>query len=78
MLYYFFSLSAIEADMMTISNKLLDEFKAPMDDQNKKELKVHFHSSSYHTIMETVSGLRGVAGHLIKVSYQSKLEYKWL
>ena len=55
--------------MMTISNKLLDEFKAPMDDQSKKELKVHFHSSSYHTIMETVSGLRGVAGHLIKVSY---------
>ena len=79
----FFSLSAIEADLETISSKLLDEFKVfllvfcsytcillfqcPMNEHTVKLLEQHFHSAAYHTIMEVLCGLRGVAGHLIKV-----------
>jgi hypothetical protein len=60
------NLSAIEADLETISSKLLDDFKCSMDPDTVKVLEQQFHNSSYHLIMETVSGLRGVAGHLIR------------
>ena len=38
-----------------------------MDEHTIKILEQQFHNASYHILMETVSGLRGVAGHLIKV-----------
>ena len=41
--------------------------QALMSDTHNSSLRNHFHSAPYSTIMETVSGLRGVAGHLIKV-----------
>ena len=38
-----------------------------MNEHTIKLLEQHFHSAAYHTIMEVLCGLRGVAGHLIKV-----------
>ena len=44
-----------------------------MDENTIKVLEQQFHNSPYHIIMETVSGLRGVAGHLIKVTNDFKI-----
>ena len=38
-----------------------------MDQTTAKNLEIQFHSANYQTIMETISGLRSAAGHLIKV-----------
>ena len=37
-----------------------------VDDTYRKQLEYEFHSASYHTIMEMVTGLRIAVGHLIK------------
>lgn len=47
-----------------------------MDENTIKTLEQQFHNSPYHIIMETVSGLRGVAGHLIKVIVILKIHFK--
>ena len=37
-----------------------------LDDTYRKRLEYEFHSASYHTIMEMVTGLRTAVSHLIK------------
>ena len=42
-----------------------------MDDTTTKSLEIHFHSATYQILMEAISGLRSVAGQLIKVWFVS-------
>ena len=41
--------------------------QVPLEKNLQKRLEYEFHSASYHTIMEVITGLRTVAGHLLKV-----------
>ena len=41
--------------------------QAPLEDNFQKRLEYEFHSASYHTMIEVVTSLRTVAGHLVKV-----------
>ena len=38
-----------------------------LEENFRKRLEYEFHSASYHTILEVVTGLKIVAGHLVKV-----------
>ena len=40
--------------------------QSQLEDTYRKQLEYEFHSAGYHAIMEVVTGLRTVMGHLIK------------
>ena len=50
-----------------IMERLPDNYKLPLEDMVLKQLEYEFHSASYHTLVEIVTGLKNVVGHLIKV-----------
>ena len=40
--------------------------QSQLEDSYRKQIEYEFHSAGYHAIMEVVTGLRTVMGHLIK------------
>ena len=42
--------------------------QATLEETLQKRLECEFHSASYHTLVEVVTGLRIVAEHLVKVT----------
>ena len=60
--------SAVSADELTaIRESLPDELSCVMDNSYRKRMEFEFHSAGYHVMLETTTGLRTVAGHLVKV-----------
>lgn len=49
-----------------MSQRLPDSFKAPLPDLLKKRFEYEFHSANYHLMVEVLTALRTVTGHLIK------------
>ena len=41
--------------------------QVPLEENFQKRLEYEFHRASYHTMIEVVTSLRTVAGHLVKV-----------
>ena len=66
LLYYSVVQSTLDLADMTAS--LPDNYKVPMEDMVLKRFEYEFHSAGYHTLVEVITGLRTVVGHLIKVS----------
>lgn len=63
-----FLCSAISADELTaIHENLPEELKREVDKAFRKRLEFEFHSAGYHVMLETTTGLRTAAGHLVKV-----------
>ena len=60
--------SAVSADELTaIHESLPDELRCVMDNTFRKRMEFEFHSAGYHVMLETTTGLRTAAGHLVKV-----------
>lgn len=53
-------------DLQDTSEHLPDTFKAPLPNPLKKRFEYEFHSAAYHLLMEVVTALRTVTGHLVK------------
>ena len=51
--------------------KLPGELKAEVDNTFRKRLEFEFHTAGYHVMLETTTGLRTAAGHLVKVHFYS-------
>ena len=51
-----------------MTEKLLEEYKIPVEETVQKQLEYQFHSADYHTILQIITGLKTALGHLIKVS----------
>ena len=63
-----FPCSAISADELTaIRDNLPEELKGEVEEIFLKRLEFEFHSAGYHVMLETTTGLRTAAGHLVKV-----------
>ena len=50
-----------------MTENLPASFKTDMEDALLKRFEYEFHSASYHTLVEVITGLRTVVGHLMKV-----------
>ena len=51
-----------------MTEKLPEKYKSPMEDTLQKHLEYQFHSATYHTFLQIITGLKTVLGHLVKVS----------
>ena len=54
---------------MDITKDLPEMFKKKMEDSLLKRFECEFHTATYHMMVEVITGLRSVVGHLMKVSY---------
>ena len=54
-------------DLVDMTENLPASFKTDMEDALLKRFEYEFHSASYHTLVEVITGLRTVVGHLMKV-----------
>ena len=54
-------------DLAAMTEKLPDCYKTEMEATLLKRFEYEFHSAGYHTLVEVITGLRTVVGHLMKV-----------
>ena len=72
-IFSFVLCSAISADELTvIRDNLPEELKGEVEKIFQKRLEFEFHSAGYHVMLETTTGLRTAAGHLVKVHYEKR------
>ena len=64
----FYSLIDLTLDIDDMTEKLPEEYKVSMEDTLQKHFEYQFHSADYHTVLQIITGLKTVLGHLIKVS----------
>ena len=50
-----------------MQEKLPANLKAKIETTFRKRLDYEFHTAGYHAMLETTTGLRTAAGHLLKV-----------
>ena len=75
-IFSFVLCSAISADELTaIRDSLPEELKGEVEKIFQKRLEFEFHSAGYHVMLETTTGLRTAAGHLVKVHYKNRHVY---
>ena len=60
------SLMCTAQDLEDLSEHLPNTFKTPLSDHLKKRFEYEFHSASYHLMVEVLTALRTVLGHLVK------------
>ena len=58
-----------------MAERLPVEFRVHLHEALLKRFEYEFHSASYHLMMEVVTGLRTVAGHLMKILEEETDEY---
>ena len=54
-------------DLEEIGYRLPDEYKEPLSANLNKRLEYEFHSCGYNNLIEIITALRTVCGHLVKV-----------
>ena len=54
-------------DLEEIGFRLPDEYKEPLSANLDKRLEYEFHSCGYNSLIEVITALRTVCGHLTKV-----------
>ena len=54
-------------DLEDIDFRLPDDFKETLTDNLQKRFEYEFHSASYNEMIEVITALRTVCGHLVKV-----------
>ena len=60
-------------DLADMTDRLPEWYKTEMEDMLLKRFEYEFHSANYHALVEVITGLRTVIGHLIKVSLSLSL-----
>ena len=55
-------------NLKDIEEKLSEDLKVPLPPDLQKEIEFEFHAADYHTLDEVCTGLKVVAGFIIKVS----------
>ena len=58
-----------------MTERLPDSFKLPLPDPLMKRFEYEFHSADYHLMIEVVTALRTVAGHLVKALDEGREDY---
>ena len=62
-------------DLQDMSDRLPENFKAPLPDALMKRVEYEFHSANYHLMMEVLTALRTVTGHLVKALEDQRTDY---
>ena len=67
LLHYTCSVIHSSRDLEAMTKSLPDTFKKEIDSKVLKRFEYGFHSSTHHIMVEVITGLRSVVGHLVKV-----------
>lgn len=62
-------------DLQDMSERLPNTFKVPLPDPLMKRLEYEFHSANYHLMVEVLTALRTVTGHLVKALEEGRKDY---
>ena len=63
-------------DLEAMTKNLPDTFKKEMDKKMLKRFEYDFHWATHHIMVEVITGLRSVVGHLIKVQCLIQRQYR--
>ena len=63
----YYSVIRATLDLEEIGYKLPDEYMEPLSANLNKRLEYEFHSCGYNNLIEIITALRTVCGHLVKV-----------
>ena len=62
-------------DLQDMCERLPNTFKEPLPDPLMKRVEYEFHSANYHLMMEVLTALRTITGHLVKALVEGRTDY---